>query len=241
MAQLPPKIPNMSPSWPDFSSHQKMPPSFGSMSNINATTATNNNINTNHYNHQHNQNPSWVDEFLDFSSARRGAHRRSVSDSVTFLEAPMLDEDCHGGKVLHSNNNDKYEFDKFDDEQFMSMFNDEISGVHNMPPTLSSSNPSSPSDQNNFINDENEKETKDKQENYKEREVEEEEQQNKKKKKKKKKTEEDDIDENNHHLQQQQLKNEPDEVESQCKLEISQPTNNASSNDRITDPKRVKR
>ncbi|TKY48911.1 Basic leucine zipper 61 [Spatholobus suberectus] len=196
MAQLPPKIPNMSPSWPDFSSHQKMPlPPFN-----NGTTN-----NTGH--HHHNQNPSWVDEFLDFSSARRGAHRRSVSDSVTFLEEPMR---CDG----NNNNNNENEFDKFDDEQFMSMFTDEVvlSGVPMPPPTtLSSSNPSSPSDQN-FINDE--KET-----NQKLQEEEEE----------------------HHH---QLLKNEADEVESQCKQEIIQPpndTNTSSSSERITDPKRVKR
>ncbi|KAL3017254.1 hypothetical protein AAZX31_06G266600 [Glycine max] len=80
MAQLPPKIPNMTPNWPDFSSpHQKMP-SLKTMSP--------------------NQNPSWVDEFLEFSAARRGAHRRSVSDSITFLEAPLLDHHhCKGGSV----------------------------------------------------------------------------------------------------------------------------------------------
>ncbi|KAG5114359.1 hypothetical protein JHK82_037628 [Glycine max] len=186
MTQLPPKIPNMSPSWPDFSSdHQKMqlPPLKSGSNN----------------NYQHNQNPSWVDEFLDFSSARRGAHRRSVSDSITYLDSPM--------KCGENNNNNENEFDKFDDEQFMSMFTDEVvlSGVPLLPPTiLSSSNPSSPSDQN-FFNDEKEKK-----------------------------------EEHHHH----QLKNEADEVESQCKQEIMQlpnDTNTCSSNERITDPKRVKR
>ncbi|KEH39223.1 putative transcription factor bZIP family [Medicago truncatula] len=197
MAQLPPKIPNMSPSWPDFSTQQKniMPTSI----------STNNIVTTNNY---QNQNPSWVDEFLDFSSARRGAHRRSVSDSVTFLETPMLD-----GK--HDGNNNDNEFDKFDDEQFLSMFSDEISGVNNMPPTLSSSNPSSPSDQN-FVNNDNEKEKK-----------------------------ENDLGEMKKEEDEKQLKYEPDEVESQCKQENSQPQSNnnnvTSSNDRITDPKRVKR
>ncbi|KAK2424653.1 hypothetical protein P8452_53588 [Trifolium repens] len=198
MAQLPPKIPNMSPSWPDFSIHQQ---------NIMPNMSQPNNIVTTTNNYHNNQNPSWVDEFLDFSSARRGAHRRSVSDSVTFLETPMLD-DCSG----KHNNNDN-EFDKFDDEQFLSMFNDELAGVHNMPPTLSSSNPSSPSDQN-FVNDENET--------------------NKQVKKEMK----------NEEGYEKQLKNEPDEVESQCNQENSQPQNNnnaTSSNDRITDPKRVKR
>jgi len=206
MAQLPPKIPNMSPSWPDFSTHQKniMPTSI----------STNNFVTTNNY---QNQNPSWVDEFLDFSSARRSAHRRSVSDSVTFLETPMLD-DC-SGKHNDGNNNDN-EFDKFDDEQFLSMFSDEISGVNNMPPTLSSSNPSSPSDQN-FVNDDNEKER------------------NKQEKK------ENDLGEMKKEEDELQLKYEPAEVESQCKQENSQPqsnnNNSTSSNDRITDPKRVKR
>ncbi|XP_027343980.1 basic leucine zipper 61-like [Abrus precatorius] len=196
MAQLPPKIPNISPSWSDFSSHQKMP--LPPLSNGTTT-------NTSHY---QNQNPSWV-EFLDFSSARRGAHRRTVSDSITFMEAPVRCENNNG----NGNNNDN-EFDKFDDEQFMSMFTDEVvfSGVPVPPTTLSSSSPSSPSDQN-FINDE--KQTK----QHKEKKEEEE----------------------HHH---NQLKNEPDEVESQCKQEITQPpnnTNSSSSNDRITDPKRVKR
>lgn len=145
MAQLPPKIPNMTPAWPDFF-HHKVPSSMA-----------NNNIN----NRSNVHNPSWVDEFLDFSSARRGTHRRSVSDSITYLEAPMLDE-CRGagaapgsgsgsgsGNITNSNH---HEFDKFDDEQFMSMFTDDLPNA-TVPPTLSSSNPSTPSDHNS-INDE---------------------------------------------------------------------------------------
>ncbi|CAL0322583.1 unnamed protein product [Lupinus luteus] len=185
MAQLPPKIPNMSPSWPDFSSYQKMLP--------HARFDTNHQHQNN--NNNSNNNPSWVDEFLDFSSSRRSAHRRSMSDSITFFEAPPITTNPE----INGN-----EFDKFDDEQLMSMFNDEIYGV-NVPPTLSSSNPSSPSDQN-FNNDE--------------KEVEEQ--------------------------QKQQLKIEPDEVESECKQEFPTPPNNTNittttSNDRITDPKKVKR
>ena len=205
MAQLPPKVPNMSSSWSDFSNHQKniIPTSF----------STNNIVITNNYNHNQNQNPSWVDEFLDFSSARRGAHRRSVSDSVTFLETHMLD-DCsvkHNGNIVN-----EQEFDKFDDEQFMSMFND-------MPPTLSSSNdPSSPSDQN-FVNEENEKEMNrgEKKQEIDLKELKKEEDEKKK----------------------QELKIEPDEVESQCNQQNSNVhnSNNVTSSDRITDPKRVKR
>ncbi|KAJ6422039.1 hypothetical protein OIU84_027054 [Salix udensis] len=42
-------------------------------------------------------NPSWVDEFLDFSLTRRGTHRRSASDSIAFLEeAPTMIEKCRG-------------------------------------------------------------------------------------------------------------------------------------------------
>ncbi|KAJ0051524.1 hypothetical protein Pint_02377 [Pistacia integerrima] len=177
MAQLPPKIPNMPPNWPDFH-HQKMP----SMANISSTP----------------QNPSWVDEFLDFSSARRGTHRRSASDSIAFLEAPMLDE-CRGsGGRPGSGTN--HEFDKFDDEQFMSMFTDDMPNA--VAPTVSSSNPSTPSDHNS-INDE-------------------------------KDTPSD---------QKQQIRNESDEVQSQCKTETQAPPNTTSntSSDRIVDPKRVKR
>ncbi|KAH7533166.1 hypothetical protein FEM48_Zijuj04G0101500 [Ziziphus jujuba var. spinosa] len=203
MAQLPPKIPNMTPSWSDFSHHQKMHSSFASFAPNNAPNNAPSAATT---------NPSWVDEFLDFSTARRGSHRRSVSDSITFLEAPMLDE-CRGAggvatgvPVSGGNNN---EFDRFDDEQFLSMFNDEISmGV---APTVSSSNPSTPSDHNS-INDEKETQP--------------------------------DHDPKKHHQQQQQLKNESEEVDSQCNSE-TQAANNAATtnsyNDRIIDPKRVKR
>ncbi|CAL0303857.1 unnamed protein product [Lupinus luteus] len=193
MAQLPPRVPNMSPSWPEFSSHQKMP----SLTSMPSNAANSN--------HQQQSNTSWVDEFLDFSSARRGAHRRSVSDSITFLEAPKAD--------------DHNEFERFDDEQFLSMFNDDVSGNHTMmpPTTLSTSNPSSPSDHTS-INDHKGKTNQ-------EHEKEEKEQ---------------------HH--QKQLKSESeDDDESQCKQEITEgpndTNNNATtfSNDRITDPKRVKR
>ncbi|RRT56427.1 hypothetical protein B296_00018242 [Ensete ventricosum] len=75
--------------------------------------------------------PSWVDEFLDFSAARRSHHRRSASDSVAFLEAPLVDEGSG--------------FDRLDDDQLLSMFSDEVPA----PPSSSSGVPassSSPSD-----------------------------------------------------------------------------------------------
>ncbi|KAL1206945.1 Basic leucine zipper 34 [Cardamine amara subsp. amara] len=127
MAQLPPKIPNMTPHWPDFSSQNKLS-SF--------STAV--------------QNPSWVDEFLDFSASRRGNHRRSISDSITFLEAPTVTDHV---------SIENHHFDRFDDEQFMSMFTDEDDlhtnpshNANNVGPTGSSSNTSTPS---NSINDDN--------------------------------------------------------------------------------------
>nr|KYP35373.1 Transcription factor RF2b [Cajanus cajan] len=86
--------------------------------------------------------PSWVDEFLDFSSARRGAHRRSASDSIAFLETPFLEE-CRAG------------FDRLDEDQLISMFSDDIATAALPPPPLSSaSNPSSPSSDQNSNNDE---------------------------------------------------------------------------------------
>nr|VDD04397.1 unnamed protein product [Brassica oleracea] len=128
MAQLPPKIPNMTPHWPDFSSQ-----------NLTATAST------------AVQNPSWVDEFLDFSACRRGNHRRSISDSIAFLEVPFV-----RGHGSTQNNH----FDKFDDEQFMSMFKDD-NDLHNNPShnnnnagtTGSSSNTSTLSDHNSFNGD----------------------------------------------------------------------------------------
>ncbi|XP_060209511.1 basic leucine zipper 61-like [Lycium barbarum] len=125
MAHLPPRAPNMTSNWPDFSLHQKV-------DNLSPTA--------------HNL---WGDEFLDMSS-RRGSHRRSMSDSIAFLESPMVEE-CRrlsstpgsGGTV-----NGHEEFERFDDEQqIMSMFNND---VHDM----SCSNPSSPSE---YINDNEDK------------------------------------------------------------------------------------
>ncbi|KAF7833940.1 basic leucine zipper 61-like [Senna tora] len=224
MAQLPPKIPNMTPNWSDFSnSHHHMVPSAASLSpNVagTATTATTTTANSQHDQNQ-NQNPSWVDEFLDFSAARRGAHRRSVSDSIAFLEMPILDECGVNSGNMRPRLGAENEFDRFDDEQLMSMFGDEMSGAA-MPPTFSSSNPSTPSD--NSFNDE--KEITNQHQQHQNLQKEKEDQQ--------------------HQQQQQQqlMKNESEEVESQCKQETQAPNNTltpSSSCDKITDPKRVKR
>ncbi|XP_050208008.1 basic leucine zipper 61-like [Mercurialis annua] len=196
MAQLPPKIPNMQPTWPDFSHLQKLP-SMGANNNAVSTAAAA---------AAAAQNPSWVDEFLDFSSARRGNHRRSVSDSIAFLEAPLIEECRATGAVPHhhhhhhsSGHNSSSDFDKFDDEQFMSMFTDDISNAVAAP---SCSNPSTPSDHNS-INDEKEPTPSDQK-------------------------------------QHNNVRNESDEVQSQCETDSQNPSNN-NSGDRIFDPKRVKR
>lgn len=60
------------------------------------------------------QDWSAAGEFLGFAASRRGAHRRSASDSAAFLEAVPMDDDVIGGG----------EFDRLDDEQLMSMFSD---------------------------------------------------------------------------------------------------------------------
>ncbi|CAL0326531.1 unnamed protein product [Lupinus luteus] len=124
MAQLPPKIPTIPQNSPSFL-HQRA----SSMSNFipSSTTLL--------PHHQQQQNlPSWVDEFLDFSSSRRGSHRRSASDSIAFLETA---------------------FDGLDEDQLVSMFSDDYATV-GMPPVQSSStsNPSSPCSDQNSNNDE---------------------------------------------------------------------------------------
>jgi hypothetical protein len=143
MAQLPPKIPSMTQNW-HASSHQRMPimANFIATTNNSATAIA-------------QQQPSWVDEFLDFSSTRRGAHRRSMSDSIAFLEAPAFIEECRNSSTTAGMHGTVNAFDRLDDEQLMSMFSDDVSAVL-PPPTVSSSNPSTPSDHNS-IDDENNK------------------------------------------------------------------------------------
>ncbi|KAL9241107.1 hypothetical protein vseg_015255 [Gypsophila vaccaria] len=99
----------------------------------------------------------WVDEFMEFSAAKRTSHRRSVSESsVAFIEAgtiPYLgpgqlyrELETRDG-VISMNRGDH--FDKFNDEQFMCMFSNDIGG--------SSSNPSSTSDHNSTNEDQKRK------------------------------------------------------------------------------------
>nr|XP_010925682.1 basic leucine zipper 61 [Elaeis guineensis] len=124
MAQLPPKIPNLSTNWPNFG-YQKSP----SMGTIFVPAAA----------PSHAAQPSWVDEFLDFSTAKRGAHRRSASDSVTFLEPPA-DGSIDDGRA--------HEFDRLDDDQLLSMFSDDVPPFSVAVAPVSSSSRSTPSDHN---------------------------------------------------------------------------------------------
>ncbi|GMJ11421.1 hypothetical protein like AT3G58120 [Hibiscus trionum] len=110
-----------------------------------------------HQQQQQQQNhASWVDEFLDFSSARRGDHRRSMSDSVAFLEQPLVGDGCRDSNAMMMTTTSTKEtdmFDRLDNDQLMSLFSDEVpvimaAEVQVPLPTLSSSNPSTPSDQN---------------------------------------------------------------------------------------------
>uniref|UniRef100_A0A5B7C119 Putative basic leucine zipper 61-like n=1 Tax=Davidia involucrata TaxID=16924 RepID=A0A5B7C119_DAVIN len=112
----------MTQNWPSFP-YQMMP-----MTSIAAATAT------------ATPPPSWVDEFLDFSSARRSAHRRSVSDSIAFI--PLVEECQNSHSTVTGNNG----FEQLDDEQLMTMFSDDATLA--ALPTVTSSNPSTPSDQN---------------------------------------------------------------------------------------------
>ncbi|KAL3508724.1 hypothetical protein ACH5RR_028125 [Cinchona calisaya] len=125
MAQLPPKVPSMSQNWHSSNFHFQMMPMPPTHQN------------------------SWVDDFIDFSSARRSSHRRSASDSIAFVEAPFM-EDCRNNNSsnnitcnTHHNNFDGLDLD---DEQLRNMFSDDVAATG--PSTLSSSNPSTPSDQN---------------------------------------------------------------------------------------------
>ncbi|XP_073157286.1 basic leucine zipper 34-like [Henckelia pumila] len=203
MAQLPPKVPSMTQNWPHF------PPQ--NMSNDH-NLSTNNILMT--------SNPSWnnMDEFLNFSSLRRGSHRRSASDSVAFLDPPMVEE-CrrasiapNGSMMINGTTSGggggigcEEEFERFDDEQFMSMFTDEVG------PTMSSSSPS-PSDHNSMDDHDHDHVQKL-------------------------------LGPSGHHVKP---KSEPEEVQSSCKLSDEfefdavhiTPDN---SSEKIFDPKRIKR
>ncbi|KAM7252106.1 hypothetical protein ACFE04_023989 [Oxalis oulophora] len=211
MAQLPPRAPNVTQNWHPFSHphHQKLPTTLSNFPTNTTSTST-------------TQQPSWMDEFLDFSSVKRGTHRRSASDSITFLEVPSFAHDDnsssstnhHGHHHMAAVGVQEEEdncFDRIDDEQLMSMFSDDMgmSTVSPPPPPLTMSNPSTPSDQNSNNDIDEMKPTP--------------------------------LD-----LEQQQPpKNEPGEVEcSSFELEAlanNQQLSNNANGDLVCDPKRVKR
>ncbi|KAL6554187.1 hypothetical protein OROMI_019860 [Orobanche minor] len=116
MEQLPPKAPiPMSHNWPSFTFQMTPPPLSSS-----GGAAPN----------------SWADEFFDFSATRRGAHRRTVSDPIAFVE-----ESVHHSSIG---------FEGLDDEQLRNMFSDDVApamGPSESHPS-SAGNPSTPSDQN---------------------------------------------------------------------------------------------
>ncbi|KAK4792738.1 hypothetical protein SAY86_023173 [Trapa natans] len=150
MAQLPPKIPNMNPYWHDIFSaphhhHQKLPlqPFVAASATGPSTSSTCSN------NGNSNDNPTGVDEFLDFSQARRGEHRRSVSDSMAFLDSASLLDDNVAGAGPGSYGYSGSDFDRFDNEHFVSMFTDEIS-LRPAGVAVSPSFPATPSDQHNI-------------------------------------------------------------------------------------------
>uniref|UniRef100_A0A2P2NLA7 BZIP domain-containing protein n=1 Tax=Rhizophora mucronata TaxID=61149 RepID=A0A2P2NLA7_RHIMU len=219
MAQLPPKIPTMAQNWPPFP-HQTM---SNYLSNATPTTAAAAMDNI--------PQPSWVDEFLDFTSVRRGAHRRSMSDSIAYLETAAmmpLAPECHRNKddsngngnsnniIISSSNNGLMSgnlgFDRLDDDQLMSMFADDMS--LSLPP--SSSNPSTPSDQNSNNED---KPMMVIEQQYQPQPP---------------------PPHQGRQQEQKQAKTEPEEVESSCKQESQQPPT-SSNGDAIIDPRRVKR
>ncbi|XP_038897146.1 basic leucine zipper 34-like [Benincasa hispida] len=136
MAQLPPKIPSFPQNWPHFPPPNSMPNLTPPPPPPSSSPTT------------HQPNSSWLDDFLDFSTARRGLHRRSISDSIAFLETPFSDQ-CRNSSpaLLHP----PPPFDRLDDDQLMSMFSDDIS----IPLPASPSNPSTPSDQNSNNDDKN--------------------------------------------------------------------------------------
>ncbi|CAN6283007.1 unnamed protein product [Urochloa humidicola] len=115
MAQLPPKIPTtMAPAaWPEFGvghhlyHHHQCSPSAGTF--LAAPTPP----------HHHPQ-PSWVDEFLGFSAAKRSAHRRTASDSLAFLEPAGVDDGSDNAGV------EAHDFDHLDDDQLLSMFSNDL-------------------------------------------------------------------------------------------------------------------
>ena len=69
----------------------------------------------------HHGAAAWADDFAEFAALQRGAHCRSLSDSVAFVEVAPADGAAG-------------EFDRLDDDQLMSMFPDEAGGGSSSAP-----------------------------------------------------------------------------------------------------------
>ncbi|EAZ11009.1 hypothetical protein OsJ_00853 [Oryza sativa Japonica Group] len=102
MAQLPPKIPTMATAWPEFGGghhhhaahghHHQRSPSMGAFLAaplppfpLPPPAPANGGAQQQQQQQQHQ--PSWVDEFLDFSATKRGAHRRSQQPAAPAASA----------------------------------------------------------------------------------------------------------------------------------------------------------
>ncbi|XP_020577554.1 basic leucine zipper 6-like [Phalaenopsis equestris] len=101
MAQLPPKFPSNTPTISPDALSTVSPPRLPSMSSFFVASPS-----------DVPADSSWVDEFFDFNSAKRGSHRRAISDSITFLSQDGVAADPN--------------FDRIDDDQLiMSMFSND--------------------------------------------------------------------------------------------------------------------
>jgi len=135
MAQLPPKVPTNVAQDQDHH-HNCQNQNENHHNDAQWLEFTHENINITPHPQEKDHNPSWVDEFIEFSASKREAQRRLASDSsVAFIEAGVV-------PGFEGNKQDHDQFDKFDDEQFMSMFGTELG-----------SNPSSTSDHNSTNED----------------------------------------------------------------------------------------
>nr|QEO19198.1 putative basic leucine zipper 6-like isoform X2 [Cymbidium ensifolium] len=131
MSKLPPKFPSNISGIPRNTSHSFNQPRHHSMSSPSDAPPSS----------------SWAEEFYDFTSSKRGSHRRAMSDSITFFESASSPPDIDAAVI---------NFDGFDEDQLMSMFSD-------VPQPLSSSQPSSvpssPSSDQNSMSDQDKQTT----------------------------------------------------------------------------------
>ncbi|GAB4859617.1 hypothetical protein Ancab_011091 [Ancistrocladus abbreviatus] len=161
MAQLPPKMPLNNPPHHSQSQDQHHQTHWHDILSNPMSTMSPKDLNF-------PQSSSWMDEFIEFSGAKRSAHRRSMSDSITFvlddIRGPEEEGGGNDGVVVVSNGGKSHhhEFERFDDEQFMSMFNNDVANAKVPGPANSSSNPTSDSDRNSINEDKREQQEEEK-------------------------------------------------------------------------------